>query len=161
MAFRTHASLLDAARLATLAAALLAPTTAGVGGVAHDPGMPAAPPVLSEQARSQAYDTVWENLRLAAIDQEAAAPEAWDRPGRQAEDRAAVYLLSFYSDGTFLNGSGTIIRGEDGIGRVLTAGHVVPLEQGSKDETVRLQEVYAFSAEGRDARISLPQGDWL
>lgn len=77
MAFRTHASLLDAARLATLAAALLAPTTAGVGGVAHDPGMPAAPPVLSEQARSQAYDTVWENLRLAAIDQEAAAPEAW------------------------------------------------------------------------------------
>ncbi|MBW3243424.1 S1 family peptidase [Epibacterium sp. DP7N7-1] len=145
MELRTHARLLDMARMTVLAAALIAPNVA-----AADVGMAPAPAVLSEAARDQAYDTIWENMRIAVGDQGRRAPELWQDDGAtKADDKSVVYLLSFYDDGSFISGSGTIIIGDDGQGRVLTAGHVAPLERMNDGIETALQDIVAFSTDGR------------
>lgn len=147
MEYRIHARRLNMARMAILAAALLAP---GFAMADAGSGLVPAPDVLSDEARVQAYDTIWENMRIAVVDQESSAPGIWNNTnGATVDDSSVVYLMSFYDDGSFISGSGTIILGDDGQGRVLTAGHVVPLERVKDDDQSGLQDIVAFSTDGR------------
>ena len=82
--------------------------------------------------------------------------------GYEAGQRASVYLMSVYTDGSTWQGSGTIIAGSGGTGggngfdRVLTAAHVVPSQlsepdperEGARRITADLAEVHAFGADG-------------
>lgn len=63
-------------------------------------------------------------------------------------DPSSIYLVSLFEDGSLINGSGTIIRGEDGISRALTAGHVTSLQRAPEEGGAALSRVYSFSQEG-------------
>jgi S1-C subfamily serine protease len=63
--------------------------------------------------------------------------------------RSSLFLLVEYENGELQQGSGTVIRGQVGLARVLTAAHVVPPAVEDTDGPSPLKRIVAFDGEGR------------
>lgn len=113
-------------------------------------------PFFSEMIRlfNASYDRETRALTARGAEQEAfcaSGPVSTERPSAGPE-AATVALLSLYEDGSFSQGTGTVIlgSGRDGGGdRVLTAAHVLPPfklhTDGSRSPLV---QIIAFGADG-------------
>lgn len=113
-------------------------------------------PFFSEMIRlfNASYDRETRALTARGAEQEvfcASGPVSTERPSAGPE-AATVALLSLYEDGSFSQGTGTVILGsgrDGGADRVLTAAHVLPPfklhTDGSRSPLV---QIIAFGADG-------------
>lgn len=135
---RFHGRLLDAGRAGILAVALSASAPA------------LAEEVFSGEARTAALETLWENAWMVVEEQLDVDPSVWEADNApRADDSSVVFLMANYSDGGFKTGTGTVIRGDDGLNRVLTAGHVTPEVAMTDCGPAQLVEIMAFDIDGR------------
>ncbi len=150
---RIHAKILDMKKAAGLAAAFLAFGAEGMTNVdASVAGyLPAPSRVdtslfswISAEGADDRFGYAFTRMIEAGKEDPDLRPEAGSAPTHGVTDPSVVFLLSERSNGTYSTGTGTIIKGSDGKGRVLTAAHVLFPKDG-----MTLTKVVAFDGQGR------------